>query len=55
MLNLMKNLKIISSIAGIINGLSIIKTVLTVGIIVFTVLETVTTLFKINSNELLEG
>lgn len=54
MLSVIKDLKIISSMSSIISGLNIIKTALTVGIIVFTVLEAITTIFKVNSNEILE-
>ncbi len=54
-MSLIKDLKIISSMAGIVNCLSVMRTALTVGIIVFTVLETITALFRINSNELLEN
>lgn len=48
--SLAKDVKIVSSVAGAINTLSVLRTVLTVGIIVFTVLEMVTTLFKVNSD-----
>lgn len=54
-MSLTKDLKIISSMAGIVNCLSALRTVLTVGIIVFTVLETITTLLRIKSDNLLEN
>lgn len=54
MLNFFKDLKVISSMSKMINGLTVLKTVLTVGIIVFTVFETATKFFSINKDELSE-
>ena len=51
MLDFFNDIKIISSVSRIINGLTVLKTILTVGIIVFTVFETVTKFFSINKDE----
>lgn len=52
--SLFRDMKIVSSVASAINALSVLRTVLTVGIIVFTVLEALNTFFKVNSNSLPE-
>ncbi len=55
MLNFFKDLKIISSVSSMINALTVLKAILTVGIIVFTVFETVTKFLSVNRDEIPEN
>ena len=51
MLDFFNDIKIISSVSRVINGLTVLKTILTVGIIVFTVFKTITMFFSINKDK----
>lgn len=55
MLTFIKNLKIVSSMTRILDVLSFFKSALTVGIIVFTVLEALSAVSEMNLKKISEG